>query len=505
MPVVVAGAILALVPWAWQRSGGRAIDSIVAAGVVLVAICCSAMSGWDPARAAGEMLLLAAVVSLIWLASRSRPPDGLVVLLALGLAGLAAWGLWQVFTIGSLNTELIRFAEPARAYVEERLANRRAFASMPLPSHLAVLLATVLPILVVRTRATAIGMAAGAAAVLAVAGIIATRSPVGLGLALASTLAVVARRSRRLVLVGALLFVAALAMIVATRPDVGRMEPVALRIDNWATAVWLWTTSPASGVGVASFAQASQAAPLAVGNRPAHAHGLPFEALAELGPIGVVGAVTVFVCLLMLVRRLWPRQPALAAAIVVIPLHNLVDFSFFVSGVALPWAVLVGWAGSFARTDRTRIAPRPQLGRAVAVTVASLALAVTVLHATSLRVEQAASGASEPRARFQGALRALRLAPWRVEPQFLIATSAIQSGDKSLRDRAWTELDRHRWLRPRSEALATRRARLALARGDVSSSLAELWTASEYGGDEGVAETTFRAIVSSVENPRHDR
>ncbi len=45
------------------------------------------------------------------------------------------------------------------------------------------------------------------------------------------------------------------------------------------------------GVGVASFAQASQANPLAVGNRPAHAHSLPVEALAELGPAGLTGVL----------------------------------------------------------------------------------------------------------------------------------------------------------------------------------------------------------------------
>ncbi len=229
------------------------------------------------------------------------------------------------------------------------MASGRAFASLPLPSHLAVLLATALPLLLVRVRATPRGLIWVAAAVVTILGLVATRSPVGLGLAVLAVAPILVGRHRAamLLVVGSL--VVAIAAVVVVRPDVAKLEPVSLRLDNWRTGVWLWTTSPASGVGVASFAQASQANPLAVGNRPAHAHSVAFEALAELGPAGLVGVVLLGLWLLRLTTDVWKSNPALALAIAVVPLHNLLDFSLFVSGVALPWAVLLGWAVALSK------------------------------------------------------------------------------------------------------------------------------------------------------------
>jgi hypothetical protein len=498
--IAIAAAVLVLIPWGWRRSGRSTVPTLAAGFLLFGLVICSAAAGWDPSRAIGVIGLFAAAAVLGWLASRSRPQDIVLALLGGGLAALAIWGLWQaVVGLEILRPELDGFSDQARAYAEERLAGRRAFASLPLPSHFAVLLATALPLLLDRVRATFTGVVWAGLAVLAGAGLVATRSPVGLVLALLATapllITVQSKRVPVLVLGGMAM---ATSAVVLLRPDVMALEPVSLRLDNWQTGVWLWSTSPVSGVGVASFAQASQANPLSVGNQPAHAHSLPFEALAELGPVGLIAVILAGVWVVGLIGRLWRTNRAMALSIAVVPLHNLVDFSAFVSGVALPWAVLVGWAVASQGTeirDDSRLSAR---ARVLPVVAASVILGFTILHWTGITLERSAASVTDPIERFNGAQRSLGVAPWRVQPQFLLASAAIASGDRQLQDHAWTELDRLRWLRPRSAALAQRRARLALARGDVSSALAELWAAVEYRpGDQG-ARQIFNELLEEA-------
>jgi len=194
---------------------------------------------------------------------------------------------------------------------------------------------------------------------------------------------------------------------------------------------------------------------------------------------------------------LWPRAPALAIAVMVVPVHNLVDFSLFVSGVAVPWAVLVGWAWATRIGDReTTEAPR---GRALVVLAASAGVALALLHATGTVVEEVSAPNPDPVVRFSGAVRALELAPWRIEPQFLLASAALESKDPALLDRAWAELESKRWLRPRSAALAERRARVALARGEVSAAVAELWAAVEFGGPDRDRDRFLGELLRELE------
>lgn len=467
-------------------------------------LACSAVSGWDPARAVGEIGLVTAVVTLAWLASRSHPPMDFPVLLAVGLSGLGVWGLWQVVAgLDSLLPGIEGLPDAARAYAEERVAGRRAYASLPLPSHLAVLLATALPLLVARVKATPAGVVAACGVGLASVGLVATKSPVGIGLAILAVTAVVIDRNSQRFLVGAVLLALALFAVGAVRPDVARLEPVALRADNWRTALWLSETSPCSGVGFSSFAQASQTVPFNVGNRPAHAHNLVMESLAELGPTALLGCLVLSFWLFRLIRALWPRDRAVAIALAVVPLHNLVDFSFFVTGVALPWAVLLGWGAARSR-ESTEVLQEIR-GRVTLVVFASVALAMTALHATSVVVEEAAASQVSAVDRFNGALRSLQLAPWRVEPQFLLASAALDAGQRVLHERAWEELDRHRWWRPRSSALAQRRARLALARGDVSVAASEFWTAAEQGTPSVEREEALRELLMALDGGAYGR
>jgi hypothetical protein len=318
-----------------------------------------------------------------------------------------------------------------------------------------------------------------------------TRSPIGAALALAACTALAFARNRSR-LVGVVLVLAVILIVVVVgRGDVMDFDPMRLRLDNWRTAVWVWSTTPASGVGTAGFAQAAQGVPFEVGNRPRHAHSLPLEWLAEFGPVGLLVFIFLAASLWRLMRSLWPRRPDLAIAVAVVPAHNLFDFSLYGSGVAVPWALLVGWGLALSRT-----APEPGrggAGRTVFVLVVSAALVLTVLHVTSVVVEEAAFDPENPADRFAGAVEARRLAPWRVDPLGLMAGASVESKDRELVTEALLEFERARWLRPRSSALAGLRARLAAALGEMPTAASEAWVsrqdnpssevASDFAGD----------------------
>jgi len=491
--ILVAAVALGLAVWAWRRTPGRLNPWMIAGGVGCV-LGLSALAGWDPASGIGEISLLAAAVTLIWLASRVSPPERWPALLALAISALALWGLWQVNVgMDQAASSIGQLPDEIQAAAAERLASGRAFASQLLPSHLAVLLATALPLLLwrLRPRWSALPWAVGS--VLCVVGLVLTRSPVGAALA----------RKRRLLLWVALLLVFVLVVVVVGRGDVIELEPVQLRLDNWQTAVWVWSTAPAAGVGVGGFAQAAQAVPFEVGNRPRHAHSLPLEWLAELGPVGLVACALVGLFLWRLLRRLWPERPELAVALAEVPVHNLVDFSLYGSGVTLAWAVLVGWAMAFVNTS-SEPEPAPARGRVVFIAAVAGVLAATVLHMTSLMVEESAAGREAPSEKLDGALEARRLAPWRVDPLGLVASAALEAGDPQRLSEARAELDRGRWLRPHSAALAGLRAQLAVAGGMAPTAVSEAWiSASEQPSSEARAES-LESLLSRLESGAED-
>ncbi len=474
--VLVAAVVLGLAAWGWDRTppaaGRAAVWAVGGIGVLLL----SGLAGHDPSAAIAGVSLVAAMTVLVWLASREAPPESWPAVLALVIACLSIWGVLQV-TAGPEHTQAIlrQLPEALRSAGSERMAAGRAFASQPLPSHLAVLFATALPLLLVRVRWrwTAAPWIVGCA--LCVVGLALTRSPIGVGLALAMCAALAVTRGGRSLRLAVGVLVLVLAVVIVVRGDVLKLEPVSLRLDNWRTAVWVWSTAPAAGVGFGGFGQAAQTVPFAVGNRPRFAHSLPFEWLAELGPAGLLAILAGGFALWRLVCDVWQHRPELAAAITVVPLHNLMDFSLHSSGVALPWAVLVGWA--IASRSSLPVAERGPRGRLVAIAAAALALAVAILHATSATVLEVANLQPAPKERFAGALEARRIAPWRAEPLDSIAIAALGTGDLELIAEASAELEKSRWLRPHSASLADLRGRLALALGHVPSAVAEAWNA----------------------------
>ena len=489
--VLVAVVVLALIVWGWRRTAAAAAGAWLTAVGAFCVLLASGLTGWDPAASVIELTLAAAVAALIWLASRQVPPERWPALLALTISGLALWGMWQVS--GGLDhaaAALDRLPESMRYAAAERLASGRAFASLLLPSHLAVLLATALPLLLVRLRTHWIAAPWAVGSALCVIGLVLTRSPIGAALGLSACIALVAARGRGWLVWVALVLAIVLAIVVVGRGDVMELEPVRLRLDNWRSALWVWSTAPAAGVGIGGFAQAAQSVPFGVGNRPLHAHSLPIELLAELGPVGFLMFFVAAIALWRLVRDLWPKQPDLAVAVMVIPLHNLVDFSFFHSAVALPWAVLAGWAAASRRGGGVRSESGGR-GRVFLVLSAALALALTVLHVTSQKVEESAATRPTAEERMTAGLEACRLAPWRLSPVGLVARSAIESGDRPLIAAAAEKMESSRWLRPRSASLALMRSQLALASGEIPTGVSEAWSSRNYNpSNVGASEFT---------------
>lgn len=501
--IFVTVTFLGLAVWAWQRTPKRSNPWLIA-GTVGLTLLASGVAGWDPASAIVEISLLAAAAMLIWLASREAPPERWPALLALVISTLTLWGVWQVaWGMDEAASSVGQLPVGIQTAAAERLASGRAFASQLLPSHLAVLLASSLPLLLwrLRLRWSALPWALGS--VLCMVGLVLTKSPVGIVLALGACGMLAAVRKKRLLILAAVVLVPVLVAVISGRGDVMELEPVQLRLDNWRTAFWVWTTAPAAGVGIGGFAQAAQAVPFEVGNRPRHAHSLPLELLAELGLIGLIAFVFAGVALWRLLCRLWPERPELSVALAVVPIHNLIDFSFFGSGVTLAWAVLVGWAMGFVKTP-SEPDPTTTLGRVVFVTAVVGVLAATVLHVTSLMVEESAFKRVSPTERLDRAFEARRLAPWRVDPLGLVAAAALETGDPRRVSEALVELDRGRCLRPRSAALAGLRAQLATAAGMAPMAVSEAWISKNEQPSDVARAEDFRGILRRLDSGTED-
>jgi O-antigen ligase len=497
-PPVLAVAALALLPWAMRRSAPSTLRwGILTSTAALLFAAASALTGWDPASGFGRIALAGAIVVLIWQASRTRVEGSTLRIYALGLALLALWGGWQVLVgFDEARSAVADLPQHMQDNAIERLASGRAFASLLLPSHLAVLLATALPLLLAALRRSWKGAPWLAGCLLCVLGLIISYSPVGIALAAAASLALAARHHRWLVPVALAVTIVAMVAAFVARPDLVELEPMQLRADNWRTAAWLWSTSPVSGVGLGGYGQASQAVPFDVGNRPSHAHSLPAEWTAELGLVGVAAVAVAVIALVGLVRRLWRVQPELAVAVAVIPLHNLVDFSLYTSGVALPWAILLGWGLAATRQPDERVFEHRL--RPLLITAGAVAVALAALHSTSVVVSRAAAVEETPDLRFRSLARAYRLAPWRIEALAGCGIAALESSKPELADEAGQMLARARWLRPRSGGLASLASRLDVANGRPSSAVAEAWAASRAQPRQRVHEDHLEFLIEEL-------
>ncbi len=504
--VALTVAFLALIPWAWAKTsvqGARNTAGLIVIWLVFLVV--GQAGAWDRAEAFSQLFMAGAVVGAIWIASRRSPDDWMIDSFALGLLGLAIWGLWQ--TLGGLDHLRVlteNLPEHLRAGALSRIERGRAFASFLLPSHLAVVLATVMPILLVRIKGDMKGILFAFAFALGVGGVVATRSPVGVVLAIVSCalVLVAARRKSSFWVLG--IGCVAVAVTVAYRPDVLRLQPVALRLDNWGSALWVWSTAPFAGVGLGSFGQAAQSVPWPVGNHPVHAHSMPLELLADLGLFGLAAWVGAMIWLWRVARRLWPLRPEIAVALLVIPAHNLVDFSLYTTAVALPWAVLMGWSLALngkAAEDESPVSPA---FRWIPVLAGAGAVAVALLAVTGFTLKEVARGEASLEQRIESAGRAALLTPWDADATDLVGILALERGSPEIARESLALLEARLWQRPRSAARAQLMGRLATLAGDPVGGLASLWRAQENQPYDGRRRRDFESAAEHMKGRRRD-
>jgi len=494
-PLIVSGTALVLLPWAWSRRRGKPSNSaVIGLSVLTLWFVASATSGADPARGLQEIALMMAAITVGWIAARSAPPERVVSVLAIGVAGLTFWAMWQVvYGFDAARLAVVELPPAMRTAAETRLTVGRAFASLYLPGHFAVVLASVVPLFVAGLGRGRRGLVCGVGLMLCTVGLLLSYSVLGMALAIAATAILVLRRRHVPLGAVALVLIAAAVTVVAIRGDLGDLEPVRLRLDNWRTGLWVWSSAPFSGAGLGGFGQASQAVPFGVGNRPIHVHSLPLEMCAEMGVAGLAFFLAAAFWLARHTLRVWRLRPEMAVALAVIPIHNLFDFSLLSSAVAFLWAALFGWSIA-SISEPTRIDPqRP--GRPLAVAATTVAVALALLHASSVLVEESAAAETSSENRFAGAIRAQQLAPWRPRPVAMIASAALEDGRPELIADAANRLAAWRWLRPRSASMFEVQSQLATASGSPADSLSMMWAAAR--AQPGNA--TYRASFGDLE------
>ncbi len=178
---------------------------------------------------------------------------------------------------------------------------------------------------------------------------------------------------------------------------------------QWNIGLAVAAAYPLTGVGHGAFEAASPAFTTTwrdgfVG----HAHNALIEAAADWGlPIATLAGLALAVGLILALRGRRVRLHHIAAGVglVAVFIHNQVDFSLLLPGVALPAAALLGWLS--APASRADQPAKRVLGARVrlpltALAAATAALALTALHATAqspTRLEaeaRAALDASKP-------------------------------------------------------------------------------------------------------------
>lgn len=470
-------------------------------GVALLGIALAAAGLASPDRlAAGErMALMLAVAVTVWVVSR-RPHTEVDRWGAVLFAGvLAVWAVVQgVIGLESLRPEAEHLQGALRLGTLARIESGRAFASHLFPGHLAAVLATAL--------ALSLGMPAGgrnrlvriALPMVLGFGIVATRSPIGIALGAAVVGVLAAHRARvagRLVIVAAGLLL--LVGVVLTRPDALEFEPLIHRVDNWRAALWLWSQNPVSGVGLGGFGTAVQGIPLELANRPAHAHSQPLEWMAELGLFGLIATAVFFLWLGRLSATLWVRDRSLAVAVLILPVHSLVDFSLLTWGGAIPWAVVMGWACASPRPVTMPIRSQAPVPAMALVLVGVIATPLAALNWWSTAVERQILATDPAQVPAEHLLRAVSLAPWRTPalestPAFAEVASRLQPGQAD----EWIE--RSQWLRPGSAGRTHARALIELGAGRPVSALGNLWLAQRRQPENPERVTVYSGLAGRL-------
>ncbi len=250
------------------------------------------------------------------------------------------------------------------------------------------------------------------------------------------------------------------ALVVAARGDLGTLEPLVQRWINWKTTAWVVAQHPWLGVGLGGVGQAGQLAPEGAASLTPYTHNSYLQWIAEFGlaGAGVLGAGVW--SLARLVRDGLSEHLPLALAVAAVPLHNLIDFSFYAPEVVLPWAVLLG-----ALVGRLRPLPARPLPSSLLLVVLGGGF---LLAALSWRGEiEVGRAARRPEGeRPEALLDAAGWTPWAFTPVAMAVEAArVHGTGRETLDRLDVELREREWVRPRSSSWAEARAWTLLGAG----------------------------------------
>lgn len=464
-----------------------------------------------------RLALPAAAFALACQLPRSGRRGVLAVIVASG-ALVAVYGLFQAF-VGLEQT-----AERARelgvsAEAVARLEQGRAFATHALPASLAGALTVALAAagaVALGARGRQVRWAAAAAAAVAAAGLLATGS-VGAWIGLAAGAAVVFRQLRsgsalRLAGVAAAALVTLVALAAIKPASVLDLDnpnhPLKRRLDNWVGAVRIAGAQPVAGTGLGSFGSLYPGVRQPDDNETLYAHNSWLQLAVEGGLPALVLLVAAAWALWRRARddlepeRLWALAGAVAFAA-----HNLVDFTAFLPGVAVPAMAMAGIA--FARGEapanvsrlQDRTAPNGRAG----ASAASALLAVTLAGAAALFALEAsarqgladAGAASREGRRLEaadaGASAAAR-APWLRSVQVRAGNLLLDGGPRHRRRAAALARDLIR-LDPASPSPWHLLANAEAVRGRP----ANAWRALQHARDRHPADRDLQARSARVE------
>jgi hypothetical protein len=509
LPPEVHGSALAgaaaLVTLAAALSFVSAADAAIAgAATIVLALAARFASAPGEAVEPAALVVLALVAALA--TSRLRPNPATLgaasaaLVAVLGARALfdVAWGL-EAAAEGIRTGAVVADADA----VLNRLGQGRAYGGFSTPAALAGFLVLLLPAALAWTlsRTGRARWAGGAATLLGLAGVVATRSltaVVAAGAALA--IAALRRRIGARAVGWALAAVAALALGVALlRPDgvfsLAREDsPWRLRAGNVRVALEIAREHPGMGVGPGGYAEAFPAHRRAGDNESRFAHDLPAQLVAEWGiPAGLLLSAAffaLFVGPLLASRASW-REPDAAAALglCAFALHNLADFTAFLPSFAIAAGVLRGALA--VRPARPPDGPARAAFVAVAI-VAAIASGRAGLSRDALFDARDAAAAGERALADERALRAAALAPWDCDARLAAAqavgreaalahadaavtASPVRASARAIRAElraslgdvpgAWSDLSKAATLYPMRDAYALRRDEIARALG----------------------------------------
>ena len=349
-----------------------------------------------------------------------------------------------------------------------RLEQGRPSGPFSLPAALGGFLALSMPLTVVARRQAAgrgARWAATAAFALQSCALLLTRSLGGL-LAAVVALGILAGMARpafrgRVTMAAILVFAAvALLFVHGRRAEIGARpggDPITLRLGNWEAAVRMMRAHPILGVGPGRFPVFYPRSMREGMNETQYAHNSYLQLMATWGawaivPLGVLVAAA-------LRRRREAEHGAVIASRAAgfgFLAHNVIDFTFFLPGVALPAGLLLGFSapaeapepgpGSSAPARaRDADAPLGGWGRILAGTTVALLLVAhaatsdrAALHLDRARTLAIAgrTEAAEQEARAAAAAFPLDPDPWAFTAQSLLARKAADPAATALRREA---------------------------------------------------------------------